>query len=76
MIFIGAATLGTAIKIWSVFRRGRVVFFGRWFWGVAQQLKAKWQKNGAPTVGKEAEVTDAHEALRQRGAVRTGSGID
>jgi len=30
----GSATPGTAIKIWSVFRRGR--FFGWWFWGGAQ----------------------------------------
>ena len=59
----GAATLGTAIKIWSVFGWGRV-FFGRWFWGCAQQLKAEGQKGGASAVGQEAEVADAHEALR------------
>ena len=46
----GSATLGTAIKIWSVFRRGRV-FFGRWFWGCAQQLKAAGQKGAASAVG-------------------------
>jgi len=60
----GAATLGTAIKIWSIFGRGRV-FFGWWFWGCAQQLKAEGQKGGASAVGQETEVTDAHEALRK-----------
>ena len=60
----GAATLGTAIKIWSVFRRGRV-FFGWWFWGCAQQLKAERQKGGASAVGQEAEMPNTHEALRK-----------
>ena len=60
----GLATLGTAIKIWSVFRRGSV-FLGRWFCGCAQQRKAEREKRAAPTVGQEAEVTDAHEALRK-----------
>ena len=31
----------------------------------AQQLKAKWQSRGASTVGQEAEMPDAHEALRK-----------
>jgi arylsulfatase len=57
-------TVGTAIKICRVFRRGGV-FFGRWFWGCAQQLKAKRQKSGASAIGQEAEVTDTHEALRK-----------
>ena len=39
------------------------MLFRLWFWGCAQQLKAKRQKSGAPAVGQEAEVTDAHEAL-------------
>ena len=39
------------------------MFFGRWLWGGAQQLKAEREKRAAPTVGQEAEVTDAHEAL-------------
>ena len=60
----GSATVGTAIKICRVFRRGGV-FFGRWFWGCAQQLKAKRQKSGASAIGQEAEVTDTHEALRK-----------
>ena len=60
----GSATVGTAIKICRVFRRGGV-FFGRWLWGCAQQLKAEREKRAAPTVGQEAEVTDAHEALRE-----------
>ena len=57
-------TLGTAIKIRSVCGGGSA-FFGKRFWGCAQQLKAEWQKLGAPTVGQETEVTDAHEALRK-----------
>ena len=28
-------------------------------------MKAKWQERGAPPVGKEAEVPDAHEAFRK-----------
>ena len=28
-------------------------------------MKAKWQERGAPAVGKEAEVPDAHEAFRK-----------
>ena len=39
------------------------MFFGGWFGGCAQQLKAKRQKSFAPTVGQEAEMTDAYEAL-------------
>ncbi len=31
----------------------------------AEQMKAKWQERGAPAVGKEAEVPDAHEAFRK-----------
>jgi hypothetical protein len=58
----GSATLGTAIKIWRVFRRGRV-FFGRWFWGCGQQLKAEGSKGGASAVGQEAEMPNTHEAL-------------
>jgi hypothetical protein len=38
---------------------------GRRFLCHTQQLKAKRQKSGAPTVGYEAEVTDAHEAFRR-----------
>jgi hypothetical protein len=60
----GSATLGAAIKICSVFRRGGV-FFGRWFWGCAQQLKAERQKGGASAVGQEAEMSNTHEALRK-----------
>src|SRR5215469_13111795 len=60
----GRATVGTAIKLCSVFSRGGV-FFGRWLLGCAQQVKAEREKSAAPTVGQEAEVTDAHEALRE-----------
>ena len=41
------------------------MLFGLRFWGCAQQLKAKRQERGAFAVGQEAEVTDAHEALRK-----------
>jgi hypothetical protein len=57
----GSATLGTAIKVGSIFRRGSV-FFGWWFWGCAQQLKAKRQKVGASAVRQEAEMPNTHEA--------------
>ena len=60
----GPTTVRTAIKLCSVFGGGGV-FFGRWLWGCAQQLKAEREKSAAPTVGQEAEVTDAHEALRE-----------
>ena len=60
----GSATVRTAIKLCSVFGRGGV-FFGRWLWGCAQQLKAKRQKSAAPTVGQEAEITDAHKTFRK-----------
>ena len=29
-------------------------------------MKAKWQKRGAPAVGEESEVPNAHEALRKQ----------
>ena len=67
----GSATVGTAIKICSVFRRGGV-FFGRWFWGCAQQLKAEGQKGGASAVGQEAEMPNTHEALRKDVQQKTG----
>jgi hypothetical protein len=67
----GSATVGTAIKIWSLFRRGRV-FLGWWFWGCAQQLKAQGQKGGAPAVGQEAEMPNTHEALRKDVQQKTG----
>jgi len=59
-----SCTLGTGIKIKSFFGGGSM-FFGKRFWGCAQQLKTEWQKSSAPTVGQETEVTDAHEALRK-----------
>src|SRR5208283_4259473 len=51
-------------------RRGRAAFFlPRWrFWcgwqigGSSQELEAKWQERGAPSVGQKAEMTDADEA--------------
>jgi hypothetical protein len=60
----GSATVGTAIKIRSVFGGGSVLFRW-WLWGCAQQLKAKRQKSGAPPVGQKAEMSDAHETLRK-----------
>jgi hypothetical protein len=60
----GSVTLGTAIKIWSIFRRGRV-FFDWWLRSCAQQLKAEGQKGGASAVGQEAEMPNTHEALRK-----------
>ena len=41
------------------------MFFGERFWSCAQQLQAKRQKLGAPTVGQKAEMSDAHETLRE-----------
>jgi hypothetical protein len=32
----------------------------------AEQLKAKRQERGTPPVGQEAEVSDAHEAIRKQ----------
>jgi hypothetical protein len=61
-----SSTLGTAIKIRSVFGGGSV-FFSLWFLGRTQQLEAKRQKSAAPTVGQEAEVADAHEAFGKEG---------
>src|SRR5208283_5062419 len=50
-------------------RRGRAAFFlpGWRFWcgwqigGSSQELEAKWQERGAPSVGQKAEMTDADE---------------
>ena len=60
----GSATLGTAIKIRSVFGGGSVLF-RLWLWCRAQQLKAEGQKGGAAAVGQEAEMPNTHEALRK-----------
>jgi hypothetical protein len=34
--------------------------------GTGEQQEAEWQQLGASSVGKEAEVADAHEAARQQ----------
>jgi hypothetical protein len=60
--FHWSSTLGTAIKIRSVFGGGSV-FFSRLFLCRTQQLEAQRQKSGTPTVGQEAEVADAHETF-------------
>jgi len=45
-------------------------------WGAApKQMKAKWQERGAPAVGKEAEVPDAHEAFRKHVQQKSAQGI-
>lgn len=44
---------------------GRGVRFALRLLCCAEQLKAKRQERGALAVGQEAEVTDAHEALRK-----------
>jgi hypothetical protein len=44
---------------------GRGVLSGLRLLCRTQQLKAKRQEYGAFAVGQEAEVTDAHEALRK-----------
>ena len=35
-------------------------------WCRAEQLKAKWQGGGTSAIGQEAEVPDAHEAIRKQ----------
>src|SRR5262249_29160917 len=57
-------TLGAAIKIRSVLGGGSV-FFGKRFFSCAQQVKAQGQGCGTLAVGQEAEMADAHEALRK-----------
>ena len=59
-----AATLGATIKVGRVFG-GRGRLFGGRFMSYAQQLKAKGQGRGTPSVGKETEMPDAHETLRK-----------
>ena len=59
-----SSTLGTGIKIRSVFGGGSVLF-GLGLLCRAEQVKAKWQESGTLAVGQEAEVADAYETLRK-----------
>ena len=59
-----AATLGATIKVGRVFG-GRSGLFGGRFLSHAQQLKAKRQSRGTPSVGEETEMPDAYETLRK-----------
>ena len=59
-----AATLGATIKVGGVSGGGSGLF-GRRFLSHAQQLKAKGQGRGTPSVGEETEMPDAHETLRK-----------
>ena len=56
--------LGAAPKISRVSAGGSRLF-GLRLLCCAEQLKAKRQGRGTPTVGQETEVTDAHEAFRK-----------
>ena len=60
-----SSTLGTGIKIRSVFGGGSV-FFGLGLLCRAEQVKAEREESGAFTVGQEAEVTDAYETLGEQ----------
>jgi len=62
-----------APRIGEVFG-GRGVLFGLRLLFRTQQLKAKRQERSAFAVGQEAEVTDAHKALAEGCAVRSGTG--
>ena len=57
-------TLGAKPKI--VCTGGASLLYGLWCWCRAEQLKAEWQGRGAPAVGQEAEVADAHETFREQ----------
>ena len=60
-----SSTLGTGIKIRSVFGGGSVLF-ALGLLCRAEQVKAKWQESGTLAVGQEAEVTDAYETLGEQ----------
>ena len=60
-----SSTLGTEPKIARVAGACRVLF-GRWSCSCAEQLKTKWQVGGTFAIGQEAEVPDAHEAIRKQ----------
>ena len=59
-----SAALGTApqrMQDWSG-RRFRFVFR----WSAEESGEAVWQQDGAPSIGEEAEVADADEALGEQ----------
>jgi hypothetical protein len=59
-----STAFGAAPKIGTIFG-GRGALFGLRLLYRTQQLKAERQECGAFAVGQEAEVTDAHKALRK-----------
>src|SRR5258705_6787960 len=61
----GPSTLGAAPKIARVVGARRVLS-GRRSCSQAEQLKAKRQEIGTSPVGQEAEMPDAHEAIRKQ----------
>src|SRR5258708_3874706 len=60
-----SSTLGTEPKIARVVGARRVLS-GRRGCSPAEQLKAKRQGGGTSAIGQEAEVPDAHEAIRRQ----------
>jgi|SRR5580700_4532033 hypothetical protein len=58
-----SSTLGAEPKITGVLGAWRVLLCG---WRRAERLKAKRQESGTSPVGQEAEVPDAHEAIRKQ----------
>src|SRR6266852_7376570 len=60
-----SSTLGAEPKIARVVGARRVLF-GRRSCSQAEQLKAKRQEIGTSPVGQEAEMPDAHEAIRKQ----------
>ena len=58
-----SSTLGAEPKITGVLGAWCVLLYVRC---QAEQLKAKRQERGTPPVGQEAEVSDAHEAIRKQ----------
>jgi hypothetical protein len=61
----GPTILGAAPKIGRVFAERSIRIGLRLLWCV-QQVKAKREHSGTRAVGQEAEVADAHEALRKQ----------
>ena len=58
-------TLGAEPKIARVVGARRN-WLGRRSCSRAEQLRAKWQGSGTFAIGQEAEVPDAHEAIRKQ----------
>ena len=60
----GCAALGTAPE--RVSCRGNRRFRFVFGWSGVESGEALWQQDGAASVGEEAEVADAYEALREQ----------